>query len=248
MTPSDPTRPKLPAGSSPTMELRSDGPATSTHFTVSIPKLKSLGDYELLAEVGRGGMGRVYKARQRSLDRVVALKTIIAELATPALIERFRKEAQAAGQLNHPGIVPVYAIDEHAGQHFFTMAFVEGRSLEHRLKQGPLDNRMAALVVQRVAEAVQHAHVNGVVHRDLKPGNVLLGHDGSVKVTDFGLARRLSVKSDDESIHEVRKSTAADAVHRLTLVGTIMGTPGYIAPEQALDSSKAGPAADIWAI
>lgn len=249
MTPSDPTIPRPPTDSQ-TVELRSGGKVASTDFTVAGPSPKTLGDFELLAEVGRGGMGRVYKARQRNPSRIVALKTILSRgPARPALIERFKKEAEAAAQLdNHPSIVPIYEFKEHAGVHFFTMAFVDGKSLENRLERGPLDNRMAALVAEKVAEAVSFAHSKGVIHRDLKPGNVLLGRDGGVKVTDFGLARRFTVETGDDLNLGDEPPAESSPSDRLTLAGSVMGTPGYIAPEQALDSRQAGPSADIWAV
>jgi serine/threonine protein kinase len=251
MTPSDPTIRQPTDDESQTLELRSGGLSESTDFTVAGPVPKKLGDFELLAEVGRGGMGRVYKARQRNPDRIVALKMILTRGRPRAsLIRRFKKEVEAAAQLDdHPGIVPIYEFKEVAGLHFFTMAYVDGKSLDHRLEQGPLDNRMAALVTAKVAEAVAFAHRKGVVHRDLKPGNVLLTRDGSVKVTDFGLARRFAVEASEEidSPEEVCDQVG-NASHRLTLAGAVMGTPGYIAPEQAVDSREAGPAADIWSV
>ena len=166
-----------------------------------------------------------------------------------ALLQRFRKEAEAAAQLEHPGIVPVYKLEEADGQSFFTMALVEGRGLDTRLRQGPLDNRRAALVVQRTAEALAHAHKKGVVHRDVKPSNILVDREGGVKVTDFGLARRLDVKDLDTLDEDVRAAhpVTVGTVMRMTQAGVVMGTPGYMAPEQATASSQVGPPADVWA-
>lgn len=252
MTPDDPTRLAPPDEASRTMNIRAGGSRIgSTDFAVGSGPRRLFGDYELLAEVGRGGMGRVYKARQRSMNRTVALKTILAgQKASPALIQRFKREAESAAQLDHPGIVRVYDFAENEGQYYFTMAFVDGRALDQRLKQGPLDPRMAALIVQKVAEAVDYAHSRGVVHRDLKPGNVLLARDGAVKVTDFGLARRMRFHDDDDDIPTDGKQSIheADTAFRLTLSGTIMGTPGFMAPEQGRDASAVGPPADIWAL
>src|SRR5580700_349585 len=162
-------------------------PVESTEFELVSDTPEALGDYDLLEQIGSGGMGRVFKARQRSRGRIVALKTLLPRyVATPGLIQRLRKEAEAAGRLDHPGIVPVYGIDDAGGQVFFTMPLIDGRALDDRLTQGPLDNRRAALIVQRVAEAAAYAHRMGIIHRDLKPGNILLDRDGGVKVTDFG--------------------------------------------------------------
>ena len=230
------------------LRFRNDRAAAATDFTLE-SLADSFGDYELLGEIGAGGMGRVYKARQKSLDRIVALKTILSrEIATPAVVQRFRKEAAAAAVLDHPDIVPVYEFGEHDGQLFFTMTLVEGQGLDERLRQGPLSGRQAALVVQKVAEAVGYAHRKGVVHRDLKPANVLLDHNGGVKVTDFGIARRLNAR-DEEPEPDVQAAhpEVVGTIVRLTRAGTVLGTPGYMAPEQALDSSSTGPPADIWA-
>ncbi|MFL5338656.1 MAG: serine/threonine-protein kinase [Gemmataceae bacterium] len=235
-----------------TVHLRAgDARAAGTDFTVEAELADSFADYELLAEIGSGGMGRVYKARQKSLDRVVALKTILSrEIATATVVQRFRKEAEAAGRLDHPGIVPVYESGEHEGQLYFTMALVEGQGLDERLRQGPLDGRQAALVVQRVAEAVGYAHRQGVIHRDLKPANVLLGHDGAVKVTDFGIARRLNAPPDTAPEPELQSAhpKIVGTLLKLTQAGTVIGTPGYMAPEQALAKDQVGPPADIWAL
>jgi tetratricopeptide (TPR) repeat protein/tRNA A-37 threonylcarbamoyl transferase component Bud32 len=175
-----------------------------------------LGDYELLAEVGRGGMGVVYRARQKSLGRLVALKMIRApELASADERRRFRNEAETAAGLDHPSIVPVYEVGEHGGQLFFSMKLVEGPSLAERPDRFRDDARDAARLVAEAARAVHHAHQRGVLHRDLKPGNILLDGDGRPHVTDFGLARR--VEGDTT----------------VTQSGMLVGTPGYMAPEQA---------------
>ncbi len=193
---------------------------------------RSIGDYELLHEIARGGMGVVYKARQTSLNRSVALKMILTgQLASADDVERFRMEAGAAAQLDHPGIVPIYEIGEHAGQPYFSMGLVEGESLAARIKDGPLTPREAAQWVASIAEAVDYAHQRGVVHRDLKPGNVLIDQHGTPKVTDFGLAKRV------------------DADSNLTGTGDILGTPSYMPPEQAGgELEKIGPASDIYSL
>jgi WD40 repeat protein/tRNA A-37 threonylcarbamoyl transferase component Bud32 len=190
------------------------------------------GDYELIQQIARGGMGVVYKARQRKLDRVVALKTILAgNLATTEEVQRFYLEAQAAAQLEHPGIVPIFEVGEHAGQPFFSMSFIEGGSLANRVRQGPLPPREAAGLIERIAGAVAYAHARGIIHRDLKPGNILLDKDGTPKVSDFGLAKKVAGDS------------------HLTLAGQVVGTPAYMAPEQAAGKTdEVGPAADIYAL
>lgn len=192
---------------------------------------RRFGGYELLEEIAHGGMGVVYKARQTKLNRIVALKMILAgQLASDDAIQRFYTEAQAAAGLDHPHVVPIYEIGEHEGQHFFSMALVEGGSLKAKIDAGPLPPAEAAHMVAAVADAVQYAHEHGIVHRDLKPHNVLLDHGGQPKVTDFGLAKQL------------------EAGDGLTASGDILGTPSYMAPEQAAGKiHDLGPAVDIYA-
>ena len=138
-------------------------------------KVRYFGDYELLNEIARGGMGVVYKARQVNLNRVVALKMILAgQLASDQDVQRFQTEAEAAAHLDHPGIVPIYEIGQHEGQHFFSMGYVDGCSLADRVKGGPLPPIKAAEIVRKIADAIAYAHAHGVIHRDLKPANVLL--------------------------------------------------------------------------
>jgi WD40 repeat protein/tRNA A-37 threonylcarbamoyl transferase component Bud32 len=188
--------------------------------------------YEILGEIGRGGMGVVYKARQTRLNRVVALKMVLAGgHAGEQELARFRREAEAVAQLQHPGIVQVFEVGEQDGLPFFSLEFVGGGSLASKLRGNPWSARRSAEVVAELARAVQHAHAAGIVHRDLKPGNVLMTPTGQTKVTDFGLAKKLDAEQD------------------LSRTGAVMGTPSYMAPEQALGQAKGvGPAADVYAL
>jgi WD40 repeat protein/tRNA A-37 threonylcarbamoyl transferase component Bud32 len=203
------------------------GPAGSNLGTV-----RYFGDYELLEEIARGGMGVVYKARQASLNRVAALKMILAgQLASEADVRRFHLEAEAAANLDHPGIVPIYEVGQHEGQHYFSMGFVEGESLAQKVAGGPLPAREAAELVKQVAESVHYAHERGVIHRDLKPANVLLDLQGRPRITDFGLAK--TIQND----------------RGLTATGQVMGTPSYMPPEQASGQTEhIGPPADVYAL
>jgi hypothetical protein len=193
---------------------------TSDHrptAAVLSPRLPcAFGNFELQEELGRGGMGVVYKAWDRALGRHVALKMILRGAhATPTDLARFRLEAGAAAGLNHPNIVPIYQVGEHDGQPFFVMKLVEGRTLSSLVKQGPLSPRRAAELLVPIAHAVEHAHAHGVLHRDLKPSNILLDENDRPLVSDFGLAKR------------------SEGGASLTGTGAILGTPSYMAPEQA---------------
>jgi serine/threonine-protein kinase len=193
----------------------------------------SFGDYEVLAEIGRGAMGVVFKARQKRPNRLVALKMILAgRLAGAEDLYRFHTDAEAAARLRHPNIVGVHEVGEVGGQLFFSMDFIEGRTLAQRLSEGPVPGRTAAGYVGQLARAVHYAHRQGILHRDLKPSNILLDTDDQPHVTDFGLAKRLD---------------AGDSA--LTPTGAIVGTPSYMAPEQAAGKVKElGPACDVYGL
>ncbi len=205
---------------------------------------RRFGDYTLLKELGRGGMGVVYQARQESLGRVVALKMVLrGEFASSSDLARFRIEAQSAARLDHPGIVPVYEVGEHEGQPFFTMKLVEGTTLSQRLALGPLPPREAAELLAEVARAVDHAHQQGVLHRDLKPSNILIDQQGRAHVSDFGLAKRVT------AVGEARGDAAGHQGETLTRTGAIVGTPSYMAPEQATGGrGPIGPASDVFSL
>jgi len=243
----------------PTLVL-SSGPTTAPAPEPTLPLpdqaaprraagVSSVAGYEVLGELGRGGMGVVYKAREPRLNRVVALKMVLSgEHAGPQELARFETEARAVARLSHPNIVRIYAVGESEGRPFLSLEFVDGGSLERRLRDGPLPPPEAAALVATLARAVQHAHDHGVIHRDLKPANVLLeiapglpgvdtrppasrGLYGMPKITDFGLARQLQ--------EDVRQTQS----------GSIMGTPGYMAPEQACGNiEQIGPPCDVYAL
>ena len=198
----------------------------------SAPSHGRIGDHELLEEIARGGMGVVYKARQVKLNRIVALKMILAgRLASDEDVHRFRAEAEAAAQLDHPGIVAIFEVGEHEGQQYFSMGYVDGASLADRLREGPLAPRETAALLSKVCDAVQYAHEHDVIHRDLKPANILL-EKGGPRITDFGLAKRLESGAD------------------LTGTGQILGTPAYMSPEQASGGTthRIGPATDVYSL
>ncbi|MBM3758491.1 MAG: serine/threonine protein kinase, partial [Acidobacteria bacterium] len=215
--------------------------------------IRYFGDYEIMNEIARGGMGVVFRARQISLNRPVALKMILAgEFAGEAHLKRFRAEAEAAAHLDHPNIVPIYEVGQHQGQHYFSMKLIEGQSLAQRISDfglaipdshssrgptretpAPIPHGQSQLVslTAKVARAVHYAHQRGILHRDLKPANILLDTAGEPHVTDFGLAKRLEGPSD------------------LTVSGAVMGTPNYMAPEQAAGrSGEMTTASDIFSL
>ena len=184
--------------------------------------LGELGDYELLEEVGRGGQGVVFRARQKSLNRTVALKVIsLGQWASKAHLKRFRLEAEAAARLEHPSIVPIHEVGERDGSCYFSMKFVEGGQLDEVVRRTPISIRQAAELIAKVARTVHYAHEHGILHRDIKPGNILLDQRGEPHLTDFGLARLVESEST------------------VTRTLEVLGTPSYMAPEQAVGNNAA---------
>src|SRR6266568_2513076 len=180
------------------------------------------GDYELLEEIGRGSQGVVYRVRQKSLNRIVALKVIaLGHWATEPHVKRFRREAEAAARLNHPGIVPIYEVGERDGACYFSMGLVEGGQLDAILEREPMPIRSAVELIVKLARTVQYAHEHKILHRDIKPGNILLDAKREPHLTDFGLARLVETEST------------------VTRTLDVLGTPSYMAPEQAVGNNAA---------
>lgn len=214
--------------------VRSDPPVQGEAANaLAVPSLPyTIGDYELQTVVGRGGMGVVYRARQISLNRTVAVKMI--HESRPSTDEnraRFLAEAEATARLEHPGIVPVFEVAQHEGHPLFSMQFVQGETLAQRLQHGPIAQRQAAEYIVSVARAIHYAHEQGILHRDIKPSNIMVDEHNQVRVTDFGLAK------------------FADSTDQLTRTGAVIGTPSYMSPEQAAGrSSHLGPQSDVYSL
>lgn len=219
-------------GSSEAEQVRALGGPNDDSGTWRMALPCVLGDYELREEIGRGGMGVVYRARQLSLDREVAIKMILRDrLASDSERQRFFAEARATAQLEHPGIVPVYDVGEIDGRPYFAMQYLRGRTLLELISTGQLDQRIVARYLERIARAVQFAHDSGILHRDIKPSNILIDDAGEARLTDFGLAKQ------------------ADQAETLTRTGVVLGTPTYMSPEQASGRmGEIGPASDIYSL
>src|SRR5213082_1780725 len=206
-------------------ELSCDNPKPTSGVKEAVraaTMLGELGDYELLDEVGRGGQGVVFRARQKSLNRTVALKVIsLGQWASKAHLKRFRREAEAAARLEHPSIVPIHEVGERDGSCYFSMKFVEGGQLDEVVRRTPISIRQAAELMAKVTRTVHYAHEHGILHRDIKPGNILLDVKGEPHLTDFGLARL--VESESSVTHTL----------------DVLGTPSYMAPEQAVGNNAA---------
>jgi serine/threonine protein kinase/Tfp pilus assembly protein PilF len=213
----------------------SASPKTINAFGERVPPsavLMDFGDYELLEQIGRGGQGVVFRARQKSLNRTVALKVIgLGQWATKAHLKRFRLEAEAAARLEHPGIVPIHEVGERDGQCYFSMKLIEGGQLDEVVKQTPMSIRQAVELISKVARTVHYAHEHGILHRDIKPGNILLDQKGEPHLTDFGLARLVESEST------------------VTRTLEVLGTPSYMAPEQAVGNNAAvGSVTDVYGL
>ena len=206
--------------------------AKTTQKAFAAKMLGDLGDYELLEEVGRGGQGVVFRARQKSLNRIVALKVIgLGQWATKAHLKRFRLEAEAAASLDHPCIVPIYEVGERDGQCYFSMKFVKGGQLDEVVKDAPMSIRQAVKLIAKVARTVSYAHEHGILHRDIKPGNILVDAKGEPNLTDFGLARLVESEST------------------VTRTVEVLGTPSYMAPEQATgNNTRPTNATDVYGL
>src|SRR5437867_2955242 len=194
--------------------------------------LADFGDYELLEEIGRGGQGVVYRAHQKSLNRTVALKVIgLGHWATQAHLKRFRLEAEAAASLEHPGIVPIHEVGERDGSCYFSMKFIEGGQLDEMVRHEPMPIRRAVELIAKVARTIHYAHERGILHRDIKPGNILLDAKGEPHLTDFGLARLVETEST------------------VTRTLEVLGTPSYMAPEQAVgNNAQLTSATDVYGL
>jgi serine/threonine protein kinase len=204
---------------------------SETSQSATVRAIQRLGDFELVEKLGAGGMGTVYRAVQVSMDREVAVKVLHEHLASDhGLVERFYREARTAGKLDHPGIVRGLSVGEDQGRHYFAMEFVAGESLDAVLqKRRRLPIRESVALILHLARALDHAHGKGMIHRDVKPANIMVGADGTVKLTDLGLAKVLQGSN-------------------VTLTGEVFGTPAYMAPEQALNPREVDGRADIYAL
>src|SRR5881398_2224182 len=223
--------PGRPASSMPATTPDDVAP-TSQKTARAAELLGELGDYELLDEIGRGGQGVVFRARQKSLNRIVALKVIsLGQWASKAHLKRFRLEAEAAAKLEHPGIVPIHEVGERDGSCYFSMKFIEGGQLDEVVKREPMSIRQGAELIANVARTVHYAHEHGILHRDIKPGNILLDAKGEPHLTDFGLARLVETESN------------------VTRTLEVLGTSSYMAPEQAVGNNAAiGSVTDVYGL
>src|SRR5438128_635861 len=232
MPPEAPVAARDDGGPAANVEANAAAAPHSKKAARAVELLGELGDYELLEEIGRGGQGVVFRARQKSLNRTVALKVIsLGQWASKAHLKRFRLEAEAAAHLEHPGIVPIHEVGERDGSCYFSMKFIEGGQLDEVARREPIPIRRAVELIANVARTVHYAHEHGILHRDIKPGNILLDAKGEPHLTDFGLARLLETESS------------------VTQTLDVLGTPSYMAPEQAVGNNAAvSSATDVYRI
>ena len=250
----------MKAGLGTGIDIGSDSDAEGARTRFVAPTLEELvkpfRELEILAFIGQGGMGAVYKARQKALDRVVALKILPPGIGgDPSFAQRFAREAKSLAKLNHPGIVTLYEFGQADGLFFFLMEFVDGVNLRHLLEAGRVSPREALAIVPQICDALQYAHDHGIVHRDIKPENILLDRQGRVKVADFGLAKLVGTDALAPALsHPMEERDAAAAGEGavpsvvLTEAGKVMGTPQYMAPEQWEHPAEVDHRADIYSL
>ena len=214
---------------------------------MALPVGTRLGVYEIVAPLGAGGMGEVYRARDGTLNRDVALKVLPEPFALDTdRLARFRREAQVLAALNHPNIAAIYGFEESTSVHALVLELVEGPTLADRIAQGPMPVDEALPIARQIAEALEAAHEQGIIHRDLKPANIKLRPDGTVKVLDFGLAKALAPEQGGAAAAHLSQSPTITSPAMMTGVGMILGTAAYMSPEQAR-GKPVDKRADIWA-
>src|SRR5512136_2029708 len=243
----------LKAGLGTGVDIGPDSQAESARTSFVAPSLEEVArlfpQLEVQAFVGQGGMGAVYKARQRELDRVVALKILPPGIGKDAgFAERFTREAKALAKLNHTGIVTLYEFGQADGLFFFLMEFVDGMNLRHLMEVERISAREALAIVPQICDALQYAHDQGIDHRDIKPENILLDRQGRVKVADFGLAKLVGTDAGGSPLTPVLSPGGGEGGPNLTDAGKVMGTPQYMAPEQREHPTEVDHRADIYSL
>ena len=243
----------LMAGLGTGVDMGPDSEPESGRTPFVVPSLEEVArlfpQVEILGFIGRGGMGAVYKARQKSLDRVVAVKILPPGIGkNAAFAERFTREAKALARLNHPGIVTIHEFGQADGLFFFLMEFVDGVSLRHLMEVERISAREALSIVPQICDALQYAHDQGIVHRDIKPENILLDRLGRVKVADFGLAKLVGTDAGGSPLTPALSPGGGEGVSALTEAGKVMGTPQYMAPEQREHPTEVDHRADIYSL
>lgn len=242
---------RLRGSDTPNVSVDRDPTATPRDIASLPIELRDHPKYKIGRYLGAGGMGLVYQAEHRLMDRVVALKIIHSNLSRrPRVVQRFGQEVRAAARLSHPNIVAAYDAEQAGDVHFLVMEFVDGLSLDRLIaKRGPLEPAYACYFIRQAAKGLQHAFEQGMVHRDIKPQNLMLNRKGQVKILDFGLARLAHESQAADQAFDVGPGITEKAnAPELTRLGDIIGTPDYMAPEQAFDSSQADIRADIYSL